>query len=598
MQHQAYSDKRYSLILLTVMVMVVLLSATVTAQTTGFTYQGKLSDGGNPASGDYDMQFKLFDALTDGNQIGASVTNPTVAVANGVFTVQLDFGVEAFDGTPRFLEICLRPANDPNPYTLLSPRQPLTSTPYAIKSLNAAAADGLSIACVNCITSSQIQSVNGSAVSGEIPVASVPAGSPNYIQNTTTPQATADFNISGDGTAGGTLSGNLLNATTQYNLDGNRVLSNAGTRNLFAGVGAGQANLTGTDNAFFGFNAGAANTTGSDNAFFGEDAGAANMGGFENAFFGRSAGAANTFGCCNSFFGKSAGVANISGRDNAFFGVFAGSANTGGSSNAFFGAFAGSSNTGSFNAFFGNSAGRANLGGSNNAFFGLSAGQQNMSGNFNAFFGARAGFSNTIGIKNTAIGDSADVGSGNLEFATAIGAGAVVTASSRVQIGRVGGDTVAIGAFASPTSSTPVCINGNGVFVNCTASSRRYKDRIQPFTVGLHLIQRLRPVSFLWKEGQQADLGLIAEEVAKVEPLLVTHNKQGEVEGVKYTQLNVVLINAIKEQQAQIHQQQQQINEQQAQSQLQQQQIKQQQRQIEALTKLLCQQNPQAAICK
>src|SRR5205807_1410681 len=63
------------------------------------------------------------------------------------------------------------------------------------------------------------------------------AGSSNYIQNTTTQQASSNFNISGNGTAGGTLSGNILNAASQYNLGGSRVLSNAGTNNFFVGVG-------------------------------------------------------------------------------------------------------------------------------------------------------------------------------------------------------------------------------------------------------------------------------------------------------------------------------------------------------------------------
>ncbi len=53
-----------------------------------------------------------------------------------------------------------------------------------------------------------------------------------------------------------------------------------------------------------------------------------------------------------------------------------------------------------------------------------------------------------------------------------------------------------------------------------------------------------------------ADLGLGAEDVAAIEPLLVTYNKTGEVEGVKYDRLGVVLLNAVKEQQKQIQQQQ------------------------------------------
>src|SRR5207253_5976703 len=98
--------------------------------------------------------------------------------------------------------------------------------------------------------------------------------------------------------------------------------------------------------------------------------------------------------------------------------------------------------------------------------------------------------------------------------------------------------------------------NGALVIAVCTSSSLRYKQQIAPFSGGLDLIRRLRPISFTWKMDGSRDLGLGAEDVAKVEPLLVTHNDKGEIEGVRYDRLNVVLINAIKEQQNQIDRQQ------------------------------------------
>src|SRR6266481_5872264 len=99
------------------------------AQTPAFTYQGKLSESGNPANGNYDLQFKLYDALTSGTQIGVRA-RADVPVTGGVFTVQLDFAVGAFAGPDRFLEIGVRPAGSANPFTTLSPRQPITSSPY------------------------------------------------------------------------------------------------------------------------------------------------------------------------------------------------------------------------------------------------------------------------------------------------------------------------------------------------------------------------------------------------------------------------------------------------------------------------------------
>src|SRR6266567_5943537 len=91
-----------------------------------------------------------------------------------------------------------------------------------------------------------------------------------------------------------------------------------------------------------------------------------------------------------------------------------------------------------------------------------------------------------------------------------------------------------------------------GVLASCGPSSIRYKEQIREFSPGLDLVRRLRPVSFRWKDGGQEDFGFIAEEVNQVEPRLVIHNKEGQVDGVKYDRLSVVLVNALHEQQAQI----------------------------------------------
>src|SRR5262245_22912501 len=104
------------------------------AQTTVFTYQGRLNDGANPANGNYDFQFKIFDALANGSQQGSTITLNNVVVANGSFSVQLDFGAN-FPGATRFLEIAVKVAGGGS-FTPLSPRQQITSTPYAIRSLN------------------------------------------------------------------------------------------------------------------------------------------------------------------------------------------------------------------------------------------------------------------------------------------------------------------------------------------------------------------------------------------------------------------------------------------------------------------------------
>jgi hypothetical protein len=504
-----------------------LVAGAAFGQGTAFTYQGKLTDGGTPANGNYDLQFALWDSASGGTQIGSTQTVASVSVAGGIFTVTLDFGTSAFPGANRFLEIGVRLAGG-GAFTTLAPRQQISSTPYAIRTLNAGAADALSSACVACVQDAQINQVSGSKVNGPIPVASVPAGSANYIQNTTTQQSSANFNIDGNGAAGGTLSGNVVNATTQYNLGGNRVLSAPGTNNFFAGVGAGQANSSGQGNVFAGAGAGQANTNG-----------------FHNSFFGLSAGLGSN-GVRNSFFGVQAGATGNGGANS-------------GDDNAFFGAFAGLNNKVCCNSFFGSATGG-----------------NNISGSGNSFFGYQTGLSNTTGHDNTLIGASADVGSGGLQFATAIGDSAVVSSSHTIVLGTQGEKVVVPGtmlvgqpnpgqvmltvASIPPLASTgQVCFDSPGNLLQCGASSLRLKRNVQPFRGGLDIIRHLRPISFDWKDGSGHDIGLGAEDVTKVAPSFTFADKKGEVVGVKYDRLNMLLINAVKEQQQQIERQQNQI---------------------------------------
>jgi hypothetical protein len=105
---------------------------------TAFTYQGRLSDANIPAEGFYDFEFELYDQDAGGNQFGNTVTKDEVEVINGYFTVPLDFVTDAnvFNGDLRWLAIAVRPGAsiDPCDFATLSPRQELTSTPYAIHS--------------------------------------------------------------------------------------------------------------------------------------------------------------------------------------------------------------------------------------------------------------------------------------------------------------------------------------------------------------------------------------------------------------------------------------------------------------------------------
>ena len=160
----------------------VLFPALAAAQGTAFNFQGRLNDGANPANGNFEMQLKLYDSLSGGTQIGATVSRPSVAVINGIFSTVLDFGAASFDGSARFIEIGVRPLGNTNPFSILNPRQPILSTPYAILAKNAAQLGG--IPASEYVTTTTVGN--------------------SFIRNQTT-QQTGNFNISGNGIIGGNV---------------------------------------------------------------------------------------------------------------------------------------------------------------------------------------------------------------------------------------------------------------------------------------------------------------------------------------------------------------------------------------------------------
>lgn len=107
---------------------------------TALTYQALLLEANSPANGLYDLEFRLYDAPSDGNQLATAIDINDHNVPSGHFTVRLDFG-SVFDGNATWLETGVRPGElgDPNEYTYLSPRQQLTPTPHAVYAATAGA---------------------------------------------------------------------------------------------------------------------------------------------------------------------------------------------------------------------------------------------------------------------------------------------------------------------------------------------------------------------------------------------------------------------------------------------------------------------------
>ena len=154
------------------MVTVVLLSlcaSTSWAQLgTAFTYQGRLSDGALPANGNYDFEFQLFTLASGGTGSTTQILGD-VTVASGLFTVKLDFGAE-FTGSPRWLEIRVRPGVSMGAYTALTPRQELTPSPNAVFAASSAtvAAGGVNTAQLADGAVTSLKLGPGSVTSGAI----------------------------------------------------------------------------------------------------------------------------------------------------------------------------------------------------------------------------------------------------------------------------------------------------------------------------------------------------------------------------------------------------------------------------------------------
>jgi hypothetical protein len=340
------------------LVLIVILAAVEPgfAQTTEFTYQGRVVNGSVPPSENYDFEFRLFSVETGGSAI-STVTRSGVVVSNGVFTVKLDFGGQ-FNGTARWLEIAAKTAGSLSSLTTLSPRQQITSSPYSIRSLTSERSDvatnSLQLGGTNA--SQYVVTTDPRLSDSRNPL----PNSASYVQNTTTPQISSNFNISGNGTVGGSFSADNVNATTQFKLGSNTVVSSPGTNNFYVGLGNAPPGTSAVSNSFFGINAGRDNQSGNRNSFFGQNAGRGNSLADDNAFFGYQAGINNNANN-NSFFGSEAGADNVNGDNNSFFGRNAGA----------------NHNDGNGNSFFGNNAGVANIESNGNSFFGNAAGSTN-----------------------------------------------------------------------------------------------------------------------------------------------------------------------------------------------------------------------------
>jgi Chaperone of endosialidase len=241
----------------------------------------------------------------------------------------------------------------------------------------------------------------------------------------------------------------------------------------------------------------------------------------------------------NTAIGAGALLSNDTGVKNTANGTFALFNNTSGDSNtatgvgALFNNSAGFSNTANgYNALLSNTTA------GDNTAIGTTALFSNTTGEFNTAVGSQTLRDNVTGGSNTAIGDSAGfniTGSGNV----CIGAGVNGVAGEN-NITRIRNvyESVAIERAVYVTSDNRI---------GTLSSSQRYKDEIASMAKSSEAIHSLRPVTFRYKKAidptRSLSFGLIAEEVAQVSPDLVTKDREGKPETVRYEAVNAMLLN-------------------------------------------------------
>jgi trimeric autotransporter adhesin len=279
-----------------------------------------------------------------------------------------------------------------------------------------------------------------------------------------------------------------------------------------------------------------------------------------------------TTGSNNSGFGFEALLSNTMGDGNTAVGSSALFINTTGSFNTASGSGALASNTmGTANTATGQGALSSNTTGGGNTANGFGALQDNTTGSFNTAIGYDALFGKTTGNNNIALGFNAGfhltAGSDNIY----IGNPGVNTESNTIRIGnsfsRLG--PVQTVTYIAGISGTPL-IGGVAVRVNAQGqlgtapSSARFKDDIKPMDKTSEAILGLKPVTFRYKkeidpEGS-AQFGLIAEDVAKVNPDLIVRDASGEIYTVRYEAVNAMLLNEFLKEHRTVQNQQKEID--------------------------------------
>jgi hypothetical protein len=226
--------------------------------------------------------------------------------------------------------------------------------------------------------------------------------------------------------------------------------------------------------------------------------------------------------------------------------------------------------TGNQNTANGYGALSSNTTGVNNTGDGLEALYNNSTGGNNTAVGLTALLSNTTGSSNTALGLGAGsnltTGSNNID----IGNAGVAAESNSIRVGTTGTQTATFIAGirgVAVAGGQPVAVNANGQ-LGIRASSARFKENIKPMDKASEAILSLQPVVFRYKKeidpNGAPQFGLIAEEVAKVDPDLVARDDEGKPFTVRYDEVDAMLLNEFLKEHRKVEEQDHKLQEQEA----------------------------------
>jgi len=395
---------------------------------------------------------------------------------------------------------------------------------------------------------------------------------------------TANQTVTGNLTTTGTETAGFFNTAGTYNI-GNSVFARGNATSANASVGfAGLLSATGAANTAVGDGALLVDTIGAGNTAVGDDSLVENDSGAGNTAVGQGSLEINVKGSFNTAIGWLSGVTVKDGSFNTGLGYFAGPdfSAEGISNSTAVGAYADVSESNAL--VLGSINGVNNATADTNVGIGTTAPTAtfDVEGNNPAGSGPTVLFKNKAPIQSGSVGNfidlrfAPDAGSsvvnpnaiirvqedGNsqygayISFATMADGGAGSGAIEHMRIASNGFVGIGIGA---PTHVFQVGQGSGAAFADSwsTYSSRRWKTNIQTLDSALDKVQKLRGVSYNMKDTGKPEIGVIAEEVGQVVPEIVSYEANGkDAQGVDYSRLTALLIEAVKQQQKLIHQQQ------------------------------------------